>query len=56
MRRWIMKIDAGNTFNCACGDCEAEVKVAKTCAPDKCGPGDTCDVNMSCCGKPMVLK
>ena len=51
-----MKVKQGDVLVCNCNDCKIELTVTKACSTELCGHEVVCDVEASCCGKPMTLK
>ena len=51
-----MKVKAGDVLACQCDDCDLELTVTKACKDDACDACSCSDVDVSCCGKPMVVK
>ncbi len=49
-----MKVKEGDVLVCQCDDCDAEITIIKACSTESCG--ESCDIEVTCCGKPMVLK
>ncbi len=49
-----MKVKKGDVLVCSCKDCSVQLTVTSTCDADKCGL--ECEVNATCCDKPMVVK
>ena len=49
-----MVVKEGDVLVCQCDDCDTELTVTKACSTVACG--DKCDVEVSCCDKPMVVK
>jgi hypothetical protein len=50
----IMKVKTGDKLMCTCENCSIELTVTKACDAETCDAG--CDMNATCCGKPMELK
>ncbi|HEY3397316.1 MAG TPA: hypothetical protein VGM19_06590 [Armatimonadota bacterium] len=50
-----MKVKPGDVLVCQCEDCGLELVVKETCSSDACGH-EACDVEATCCDKPLVLK
>jgi len=51
-----MKVKEGDVLVCNCSDCKIELTVTKACSTELCGHDVECEVEASCCGKPMILK
>ena len=53
-----MKVNEGDVLVCQCEDCNLELVVQQSCSEgSSCECGDSgCEVNVSCCDKPMELK
>ena len=50
-----MKVKEGDVLVCACDDCDLELVVQSACGEEACGC-EGCEVNVTCCDEPMVLK
>lgn len=54
-----MKVKEGDVLVCQCEDCNVQLVVQETCTAESscgCGCDDGCEVSVTCCDKPMVLK
>ena len=51
-----MKVKEGDILVCHCSDCKIELTVTKACSTELCGHDVECNVEASCCGKPMIQK
>mgnify|MGYP000139880850 CR=1 FL=1 len=49
-----MKVQEGDVLICSCQDCDIELTVTKACSSGSCG--DCSDIEVVCCGEPMVKK
>jgi len=49
-----MKVHEGDVLVCGTDDCKIELTVTKECKSKTCG--ETCNIEATCCKKPMKLK
>jgi hypothetical protein len=49
-----MNVKEGDVLVCGTDDCEVELTVTKGCKAKTCGPA--CNIEATCCDKPMKLK